>query len=813
VNAVWLIASVDLRRRWRELVVLGLLVAVATGATMAALVAADRASTSVERYAEWSRMSSAGFPLDADEPHRLIEALVALPEVEVVTVDNTLSVFVSDDPTNPFAGTSLNVNAPDPIGTNLATAVSGVDVDRLLVIDGRLPNPDRAEEIVLYEWVSDATGWGIGDRLTGQTLALADIDQLFGGGSFPGFNGPTLELVVVGIGRSGPDVAGTVGDSSASAYGSERLVATTRDEALWWGSGVSVLTTTGASEFDLLPDLEAAGVAPRDGATFGGEFVGGVTDARSAAITTATSTVETMAVGLLVFAAGVAVAGVIAIGQAVVRHAAGAAGIQATLRQLGQSRRASAGAITIPVLVATIAGVTIGSVLAVAASTYLPTGLARRAEVDPGVWVRPDLILPVAAITVVLTGGFCFLVALRRTWSAPVVAASPIGGTLLARLDPPPAVGTGVRMAFGHGRGSRTLPTRSAITALTVGVVSVAAAVVLADNVDELTATPARWGWNWSSSPYYTGDDPAGTLLRVAAEPDVDGFAAFAANGISVNDAIMGGFALEPIAGEVEFTVRDGRLPRAPGEVALGARTLRRLDVSLGDTVDLADFDGRNARAVTVVGTAVFPYETAETIDDGAALLPGTLFDVTEESTASVTYVIRYAEGADPAAVEATLAAEHGLVFDRFTTPHPPAEVRNVSVTKQVAVAIALFFSLLGVLAVTHAVVVSSRRRRVDLAVLRALGFVRRQVRVVFLAQSLAIGIVATLIGMPIGVVAGRIIWGAVTDELGVVTEPTMPWGVLLATVPVVLAFSVLLSWWPGRAASRQPPTAALRAE
>ena len=113
----------------------------------------------------------------------------------------------------------------------------------------------------------------------------------------------------------------------------------------------------------------------------------------------------------------------------------------------------------------------------------------------------------------------------------------------------------------------------------------------------------------------------------------------------------------------------------------------------------------------------------------------------------------------------------------------------------------------------THAIVVSSRRRRLDLAVLRALGFVRRQVRVAFLAQSLVFGIVATVIGIPIGVACGRLAWRAVTDELGAVTTPTMPWGALLAVVPVVLAFAALLSWWPGRAASRQPPTDALRAE
>jgi ABC-type lipoprotein release transport system permease subunit len=352
------------------------------------------------------------------------------------------------------------------------------------------------------------------------------------------------------------------------------------------------------------------------------------------------------------------------------------------------------------------------------------------------------------------------------------------------------------------------------MTAMAVGVASIAAAMVLADNVDELSATPARWGWNWSSSPYFAGDeDPAVALANVAADPEVDGVAEFVANGVSIDGAVLGGFTLVPLAGEVDFTVRNGRLPEAPGEVALGARTIRRLDVAIGDTVEIADFSGGNGRAVTVVGITVFPYESAETIDDGAALLPETLFDVTEEGSAQVTHVLRYAEGADPGAVEARLAEEHELVFGQFTSPQPPAQVRNVSVTKQAAVALAVFFGLLAALAVSHAIVVSSRRRRLDLAVLRALGFVRRQVRTVFLAQSLVFGTVAAMIGIPIGVAVGRLVWRVVTDELGAVTTATVPWGRVLAVAPVVLAFAALLSWWPGRVASRQRATDALRAE
>ena len=339
MSAVWLIASVDLRRRWRELVLLGLLVALASGATMAAVVAADRASTSVDRYVEWSQVSSAGFPLDVDEPDRLIEALLALPEVEAVAVDNTLSVFVADDPTNPFAGTSLNVNAarPDRHERRDRGQRGG---RRPAAGDRRSPpeaGPCRGDPPLRVDGRRDR----LGRRRSADRLRPSPWPTSTGSSAtepFPGMNGPTLDLVVVGIGRSGPDIAGEVGDNSASAYGSERLVATTRDEALWWGSGVACAPRPAQR---VRPTARAGGCRGRTAERR--DVRGRVRRRRhrcaSGAIATATNTVDTMAVGLLVFAVGVAVAGVIADrpgGRATRRRSGRHA---ATLRQLGQSRR------------------------------------------------------------------------------------------------------------------------------------------------------------------------------------------------------------------------------------------------------------------------------------------------------------------------------------------------------------------------------------------------------------------------------------------------------------------------------------------
>lgn len=812
MNAVRLAAATQFRQRVRDLALLALLVAVVSGSVMASVVASNRAASSIERFLDWSVAASAAFPMDVPEPELLIDALVSHPDVQGVSSSRALSVFVPDGSANPFGGAAFNLVADNPLGTGVATGTFGIDVERPLLLEGRMPSPDRAEEILLLEWFARTTGWQVGDRISGLTIAAADLDDVFDQSTpFPGMNGPRLDLVVVGIGRSGPEIAGTVGSNTMGAYASAALLMGTAD-ALWWPPTIAVHTRTGATEHELAEALASQDALPVAGATFGGEFVGGVTDARASAIETATSAVDTMAFGLAVFAVGAWIAGATLIVQAVTRHLGDTAGARATLLQLGQSPRDTALAATIPIAGAAGAGAVLGAVGAIVASRHLPTGLARRAEVDPGIWVRADLLAPIGVAFVLFASAVAFTAAYRRVRRSNRAAAASLPIPTW-RLEPTPAISTGVRMALQRSHGPRAIPNRTAFAGLAVAVVGAVSALVLVDSVDSLTETPARWGWNWSSSPSYVGTRQRDDLQAVATEPGVESIGTFLANGVSLDGSPIGGFAVEPLVGELSFSLREGRLPQAPGEVALGARTLRRLDIAIGDSATLADFSGNHERRVTVVGGVVFPFEVAETVDDGVAMLPETLFDVTDEGTAQLFPIMRYVAGADPSAIEARLESAHDLVFDPLVAPRPPAVVQNLAVTKQVAVALALLFLAFALLATSHAIVVASARRRFDLSVLRALGFVRGQVRTAINTQATVIAVVAVAIGVPLGLAAGRAAWRSVTVDAGVVASLEVPWLRVLTVVPLTAMLAVALAMWPSRDATRHDPARVLRAE
>ena len=123
---------------------------------------------------------------------------------------------------------------------------------------------------------------------------------------------------------------------------------------------------------------------------------------------------------------------------------------------------------------------------------------------------------------------------------------------------------------------------------------------------------------------------------------------------------------------------------------------------------------------------------------------------------------------------------------------------------------------LLGLVAagtLIHTLVSSVRRRRRDLAVLRALGFVRSQVGLTIVWQATTIVVIALAVGLPLGVVAARLGWRAFVDQLGYVPNPVIPLLAVLLTIPVAILLSNLIAGIPARAAARMRPAEALREE
>jgi putative ABC transport system permease protein len=72
----------------------------------------------------------------------------------------------------------------------------------------------------------------------------------------------------------------------------------------------------------------------------------------------------------------------------------------------------------------------------------------------------------------------------------------------------------------------------------------------------------------------------------------------------------------------------------------------------------------------------------------------------------------------------------------------------------------------------------------------------------------MAVGVV---VGLPLGVIAGRVAWRAFANQLGVVPQADSPIALLAITAVLAIALALVASIAPGRTAARLSPVEALR--
>ena len=120
---------------------------------------------------------------------------------------------------------------------------------------------------------------------------------------------------------------------------------------------------------------------------------------------------------------------------------------------------------------------------------------------------------------------------------------------------------------------------------------------------------------------------------------------------------------------------------------------------------------------------------------------------------------------------------------------------------------------MLAVATVAHLLVTSIRRRRRDLAVLKTMGFVRRQVSAAVAWQATTLVVVALLVGIPLGAAGGRWVWQVFAERIGIAPNPQVPLITLLLFVPVAVVVANVLAAGPGWVAGRLKPAPVLRTE
>jgi hypothetical protein len=477
--------------------------------------------------------------------------------------------------------------------------------------------------------------------------------------------------------------------------------------------------------------------------------------------------------------------------------------------------------------VAVVIGALAAMLFAFAASPLLPFGVAGQAEPDPGLHFDV-LALGAGTLAIVVVVGALLAVDAWRGARPPTSLRSQRRPTHLTRalagLGVAPPAGIGIRMALERGRGRSAVPVRSSLVGAGVAVLGLVAVAVFGASLTRLHDTPANYGRPWDVSVLDVRSQPAHkdelcgrVRTRVARDTDVDALANACTVSVELDGRAVGAFGITSLVGSIDPTVLAGREPRAPGEVALGTQTLDALHRKIGETVTVRTRSGSSS--FRIVGRVAVPaLSDPQAVADGAVFAGAGLERLTssDDTSTSSELLVRFRPGVDKSAAAARIRKMPGI--GGFAQPGveavaAPLEVERLDQIDRMPFVLGVFLAVVGAVAVGHLLVTSVRRRRRDFAVLKSIGFTRRQVLATVSWQATTVAVAGLLVGLVLGIVAGSLMWRAVANRVGVLPAVAMPAGVLVGVAVATILVVNVIAAVPARSAARTKPAVALRSE
>ncbi|MFC6238523.1 ABC transporter permease [Longivirga aurantiaca] len=267
------------------------------------------------------------------------------------------------------------------------------------------------------------------------------------------------------------------------------------------------------------------------------------------------------------------------------------------------------------------------------------------------------------------------------------------------------------------------------------------------------------------------------------------------------------------------LSIASGRAPNGPTEVALLESTATAGKVGIGDTVKI-DTPAGGLVDLTVVGIVTRGISGS----DGSTLAVFDLPTAQKLMTGKPDQVTSIAVRAEPGVSQDSLAASIGKVLPEGTRTQTGAE-RSADIAERLSEAfqfintfllafafIALFVAVFLIFN-TFSMLVAQRTR--ELALLRAVGASRGQVRRSVLAEAGVLGLLAAVLGVLGGILVSQGLrlllkgFGADLPSGPLVIEPRT----IVVSLVVGLVVTLISAYVPARRAGIVPPVAAMRDE
>jgi hypothetical protein len=835
-------------RRWGGHLVLVLLIGLIGGIAMGSIAAARRTQSSFTTF------------LASTNPSDL--SLVVFPQGSQDNYSTSLTQIVDHLPDLKHVGISVGpLGVPlTPEGVPRVASLSDLTVisslngeylnqDRVALVSGRMADPNITDEFVTTAVGAQLYGWRVGERIPFGFYTSAGI-------SSPRFATGGVRPVV----RVDARLVGLVVFSSG-------VVQDAVDRLPTFALFTPALTRT----------LLARSSMSIDATFYNLQLVGGSRDVPAVevaigkalpplvtpqfAVTSfvaakANRAIKPESIALGVFGVIAALAAFAVAGQAIARQLWTNRSDTEVLRALGADLAMTMSDGLLGVLGGVVLGSLLAAGVAIALSPIGPIGPVR--PVYPARGFAADWTVLGLGLAVLIVGFGTIAVVLSYRWAPHHLGArrklartqhSMVAAAAMASGLPAPGV-IGVRFALESNAGRTPVPVRSALFGTALAVIVVTATLTFGSGLQTLVSHPRLYGWNWTYGLVSEDapDVPPQATALLSHDPKVAAWTGVTIIGVQIDEETVP-VILEPVDAAVAPPILSGHGVDSDDEIVLGAATMQQLHEHIGGTVT-ASFGSPKSRPLYVPPTVLHIV--------GTATMPAIGFPSSEGNHPSMGTGALIPEGIEPAALRRALTEPYAtlngpeFVFVRMRTgvsddagladmgriataaakaftavPHGlgtggtvtvmsvlrPAEIvdyRSMGVTP-VLLAGSLAAGAIVALGLTLAA--SVRRRRRDLALLKALGFTKAQLSASVAVHSTVVAIIGLLVGLPLGVVLGRLLWVLFAHEIYAVPTPTVP---LLALVLLAIGALVLVNLAaaiPGRIAARMPTALLLREE
>ena len=548
---------------------------------------------------------------------------------------------------------------------------------------------------------------------------------------------------------------------------------------------------------------------------------------------TAAQTLRPESIALGVFGLIAALAMLVIAGQVISRRLRFNATDLTVLRALGATPSTTVVDGLVGIAMSIIAGSILAGIVAVVLSPlallgpirpYIPNGV----DVD---WTIIGIGVVVTMLVFLsLAVAFAFRVTPRRSIAQRQIARFRGSSTarLAANASMPVSAVTGMRLALEPGTGRNSVPVRSAILGTVFALMIVTSTITFGASLHTLISKPSLYGWNWTyemNGGGGLGDIPAKPAAKLLDESKyVSAWSGVYFGLLKIDGQDISVMGASPHA-LVSPPILAGHGFNDVNEIVLGTATLHQLHKQVGDSVEVSS--GGASTKLRIVGTATLP-----TIGTGGAdhlemgsgailsykLIPANqrnLFDVTPGPNA---ILVRVKPGVNHRAALHSLSAILVKLGGNGNGAQAqgvqrPAQIINYGSLGSTPVVLGGALAVGAVVAMGLTLITSVRRRRRDLALLKILGFTRRQLAAAIAWQSSVATAIGTVIGVPLGVVLGRFLWDLFAHEIYAVPSPDVPLSSVVLIIVSALVLANLVAAIPGRVAARTSTALLLRAE